>query len=176
MSGVIAATQGGGFMANTKAIGDIGEQLAAEYLEKSGYVILERNAKYCDCEVDIICECFEDENGNVLRKSKGRSGLASFISKIKSLGKGGSDKANKGKAHKVIVFCEVKTRLSDEYGSGAMAVTPYKVGRYITAAKAYAARHFSANEALRFDIIEIADGEVTHIVNAFDVGDAKYRH
>ena len=41
-------------MPNTKAVGNIGEELAARYLEKRGYVMLERNAEYAGCEVDII--------------------------------------------------------------------------------------------------------------------------
>lgn len=41
---------------NTKTIGDFGEQTAEEYLEKSGYEILERNFRLKCGEIDIIAE------------------------------------------------------------------------------------------------------------------------
>ncbi|MBR2956409.1 MAG: YraN family protein [Clostridia bacterium] len=39
---------------NTKAIGDIGEEIAVNYLKKQGYKILERNAVYAGVEIDVI--------------------------------------------------------------------------------------------------------------------------
>lgn len=39
---------------NGRAKGYIGEQIAAEHLEKSGWKILARNVKSCGVEVDII--------------------------------------------------------------------------------------------------------------------------
>ena len=54
---------------NTRLAGDIGEKIAVDYLEKEGYRILERNATYCDCEVDVICECYIDKNGNLIRQN-----------------------------------------------------------------------------------------------------------
>ena len=123
-------------MKNTTLVGNIGEDIAAEYLKANGYRIIERNAKICGVEIDIICEA-----GDKIR---------------------------------TVVFCEVKTRRDDEYGSAAEAVTPYKVGRYVTAAKAYMARKANVNRDLRFDIIEVGDDGVDHIEAAFDEGDAKY--
>ncbi len=146
-------------MPNTKAVGNIGEELAARYLEKRGYVMLERNAEYAGCEVDIICECFIGEDGRIIPQKK----KTGFLRRAKL-----------SKAEKLTVFCEVKTRYGDEYGTGAEAVTPYKVGRYVTAARAFMSQRFRANGAVRFDIIEVGDGEINHIENAFNANDAKY--
>ena len=143
---------------NTKAKGDLGEQLAAEYLEREGYKILQRNAKYCDCEVDIIATYGDTE---------------SFFARLKRWLK----RDKKRPTPQFFVFCEVKTRTDDSFGSGLEAVTPYKAGRYVTAAKMFMRRYGLENASVRFDIIEIEDGEIRHVKNAFDESDAKYpRH
>ncbi len=147
---------------NTKAKGDIGEQLAAEYLKSKGYTIVERNAKYCDCEVDIICEAYVDEYGDPLSLSA--------TDKLRKLLK----KPLQRKGEYVVVFVEVKTRYNDTFGSGLEAVDGYKAGRYVTAARACAQRHGLLNQNFRFDIIEVDDGKINHVVNAFDMRDAKY--
>ncbi len=146
---------------NTKATGDIGEQIAAEYLEAQGYRMVERNAVYGGCEVDIICEAYLDEQGRPLKQS-------AFGRLVRRVLK----KPMKGK--RTTVFCEVKTRNGSEFGSGLEAVTPYKVGRYVTAAKTYQSAHGRVGSALRFDIIEISGDEVRHITDAFTENDAKY--
>ncbi|MCG8183039.1 YraN family protein [Tenacibaculum piscium] len=43
-------------MAQHNELGEKGEQLAIEYLEKNGYKILEKNYRYKKAEVDIITE------------------------------------------------------------------------------------------------------------------------
>lgn len=148
---------------NTRATGAIGEQIAAEYLESVGFKILERNAKYVDCEVDIICEARLDDFGNVIKETsfdKLRRAL-----KLKPSKKG----------ELVTVFCEVKTRSGDSFGTGAEAVTPYKAGRYTVAAKQYMQSRGIYGNAVRFDIIEVGqDGEVNHIHNAFGVNEVKF--
>ncbi len=149
---------------NTKAVGDIGEQIAVDYLKTQGYSVLERNAVYCGCEADIICECFVDGNDNVIKRSKAGRLLDKLLPRS----------AAKTAGERVLVFCEVKTRYGDGYGTGAEAVTQYKVGRYITAAKAYCSQHFCPNARVRFDIIEICDGAVNHLTGAFNENDAKY--
>ena len=40
---------------STKTIGDRGEALAAAYLERKGYIILDRNYRFERAEVDLIC-------------------------------------------------------------------------------------------------------------------------
>jgi len=147
---------------NTKRVGDMGEQLAAEYLERAGYKILERNVSYADCEVDIICECVIDDFGNILPSARNN-----FFNKF------GSGKRPQG--NRLLVFCEVKTRYGTEYGTGAEAVTPYKMGRYVTAAKLYCLKHRCSGCQVRFDVIDIGDDGLNHIENAFTESDAKYR-
>lgn len=155
-------------MANTTFAGNIGERIAAEYLEEKGYVILERNAKLCDCEVDIICEVYTLQGGEIV-KQKPRKKLFNILkSKLKV-----PDMQNKG-IQRTLIFCEVKTRGSNDFGSGAEAVTKYKVGRYVTAAKAYAVAHGETETDIRFDIIEVSESGINHIEGAFDTNDARY--
>ena len=151
---------------NTRFAGDVGEKIAADYLEKEGYRILENNAKYCDCEVDLICECYTDENGNLIRLNAKNK----FLEKVHKLLK--IQPSEKGE--RTIVFVEVKTRYGKEFGSSEEAVTAYKAGRYVTAAKSYLSqKHISATN-VRFDIVAIDDEGIRHIENAFCVNDAKY--
>lgn len=141
---------------NTKASGDIGEQIAAEYLKEQGYEILERNAKYLDCEVDIICSARLDEEGNPVK-----TGLFKRI-----MGKEAGEFC--------LIFVEVKTRYGNEYGRGAEAVTPYKAGRYVLAAQNYCQIKGVVGKNVRFDVIEINDGELNHIRSAYAVDYAKF--
>ncbi len=63
---------------STKRTGDRGEELAATYLEKEGYRVLDRNYRFERAEVDLVC--FEpaerDEHGGelVVVEVKTRSG------------------------------------------------------------------------------------------------------
>lgn len=155
-------------MANTKAIGDKGEQIAAEYLESKGYAVLERNAKYCGCEADIICCCYENSDGTIVAPKKRKVGFNNTFLKNKD------SVLSKNGVRRIIVFCEVKTRAGGDYGFGAEAVTPYKMGRYVTLAKAYMSYHHITDEDVRFDVIEVCDGEVNHIKDAFCENDARY--
>ena len=155
---------------NSKAKGDIGEQLAAEYLQSQGYSILERNARYFGCEVDIICDVMTDEFGNVAGNKRRLNftfvGRRKRVENIKN--------PYTGSKNRIIVFCEVKTRNSDEFGSGAEAVTGYKVGRYVQAAKGYLQKNGLTDVDVRFDIIEVSEGGINHLIGAFDLGDAGY--
>lgn len=45
---------------NTKQIGNLGEQLAAEYLLSKGYDILDKNYRKQGTEIDIIAVCGEE--------------------------------------------------------------------------------------------------------------------
>lgn len=40
---------------STKQIGDRGEAIAAAYLEEHGYIVLERNYRFQQAEVDLVC-------------------------------------------------------------------------------------------------------------------------
>ncbi len=66
----------------------------------------------------------------------------------------------------VIAFIEVKTRISDSFGSPSQAVTPERQKRYFNAARYYFAER-QIDFVVRFDIIEVFRGEINHIENAF---------
>ena len=65
-----------------------------------------------------------------------------------------------------VAFIEVKTRLSDGFGTPAEAVSEERKRRYISAAKYYFAGR-ATDCTVRFDIIEIFRGQLNHIENAF---------
>ena len=66
----------------------------------------------------------------------------------------------------VIVFIEVKTR-SGSFAPGRAAVTPAKQKRICKGAVYYMMRNGLMNRQARFDVIEIQEARVTHIVSAF---------
>lgn len=66
----------------------------------------------------------------------------------------------------IIAFIEVKTRLSDVFGTPSQAVTEQRKQRYISGAKCYFA-NTRITDTVRFDVIEIFQGKINHIENAF---------
>ena len=116
--------------------------------------------------MDLICECHTDENGNLIK----RNAKNKFVEKVHKLLKIQPLK----KGERTIVFVEVKTRYGSEFGSAEEAVTAYKAGRYVTAAKSYLSQKRISGTNVRFDIIAIDDEGIRHIENAFCVNDAKY--
>lgn len=66
-----------------------------------------------------------------------------------------------------IVFIEVKTRRSIRYGIPSEAVDKYKRDRYRTSANIYLSSKQLMEKFVRFDIVEIVNGEPRLIVNAF---------
>ena len=67
----------------------------------------------------------------------------------------------------VTVFIEVKTRSSDEYGAPSEAVNYKKQEKYFKVATYYLQREGKMDSECRFDVIEIEDGQINHILNAF---------
>lgn len=65
-----------------------------------------------------------------------------------------------------LIFCEVKTREGDGYGTPAEAVNNERRMRYKRSAEYYLQKN-KADFTARFDVIEILGGEVNHIENAF---------
>lgn len=76
--------------------------------------------------------------------------------------------------HGVIVFCEVKARRSNRYGSGSEAVNRRKQLKLIQIATLYLQKHGKLESRCRFDVLEIDFGNgkeaVRHIENAFENG------
>lgn len=66
-----------------------------------------------------------------------------------------------------VVFIEVKTRNSGKPGDGLSAVSPSKQQRITRAAILYLMRKGWLQKPVRFDIVEIYEGEVLHISDAF---------
>ncbi|MBQ7408082.1 MAG: YraN family protein [Clostridia bacterium] len=72
----------------------------------------------------------------------------------------------------LLVFIEVKTRTQTKYGNPGDAVDAKKQRKYCLLAEFYIKAHEEHKErAVRFDVIEILNGEVNHIVNAFYADD-----
>ncbi len=114
----------------SKALGDRGELLAADFMSRHGYEIVERNFRYNRAEIDLI--------------------------------------ARKGD---MIVFCEVKTRKSNAYGTGEEAVDSKKQNQIRKAADGYVYARGIENLEFRFDVIVVDVREKTtsirHIEDAF---------
>ena len=109
-------------MSNAKAFGDVGEQLARDYLQKQGMEILETRYRYGRGEIDIVVRDGE-----------------------------------------VLVFCEVKTRHSDEFGPPESAVTLRKQAQLKKIAEAYLYEHEIREQICRFDVVAIRmNGNVPH--------------
>lgn len=65
------------------------------------------------------------------------------------------------------VFCEVKARLSETFGSPAEAVERHKQKRYADIARFFLRRMGRDDIAVRFDVLEVFADSVNHIENAF---------
>ena len=67
------------------------------------------------------------------------------------------------------VFIEVKTRLSDAFGAPAEAVDFKKRKKYEKIAQGYLISAGTFDSSARFDVIEIENGKINHIKDAFSV-------
>jgi putative endonuclease len=70
-----------------------------------------------------------------------------------------------------LVFCEVKSRSTDEYGEPEYAITPGKQQQIRKMAHAYLYEHEIREQACRFDVVAIrfrgGTAEIRHVKNAF---------
>ncbi len=67
-----------------------------------------------------------------------------------------------------LVFVEVKLRTTEEFGRPAEAITKHKISKISQTASCYIHSKRLYDYPVRFDVIEICDGEINHIENAFD--------
>jgi putative endonuclease len=68
----------------------------------------------------------------------------------------------------VLVFCEVKTRSSDRFGTGLEAVTRTKQKRLrVLAAKWLREHSVSGMVSVRFDVASVMGADITVVENAF---------
>ena len=67
-----------------------------------------------------------------------------------------------------VVFIEVKTRSGDAFGRPSDAVDRLKRAKYIKVAQAFLIKNYGDIDVLsRFDVIEIQNNDINHIINAF---------
>jgi putative endonuclease len=99
---------------NRRSKGTEGENLAAQFLEKKGYSILERNYRFGRGEIDLVA-----------------------------------------KEGQELVFVEVKSRHSQQYGAPEESVTLAKEAQLKKVAEGYLYEHNIENQSCRFDIVTI---------------------
>ena len=68
---------------------------------------------------------------------------------------------------KVIIFIEVKTRSSEEFGRPCEAVTAYKQNKIRAVASYYLMLNGWTERDARFDVVEVLGDKINHIKNAF---------
>ena len=66
-----------------------------------------------------------------------------------------------------LCFIEVKTRSSDNFGAPSEAVTLKKQEKYYKVASEYLVRKGRMDSVCRFDVVEIEDGKINLIKDAF---------
>ena len=107
-------------------LGRWGEALAAEYLQKRGYTILERNARTPYGEIDLVAQ----QTLPALSPTDPAGGL-------------------------LTVFVEVKTRRTSTYGMPEASVTPRKQAHMLASAQAYLQAHPELPGNWRIDVLAI---------------------
>ena len=69
-----------------------------------------------------------------------------------------------------IVFVEVKTRTDNRFGSPSEAVNLEKQRKYFSVGTSYLIKKYGTEDKkCRFDVIEIEDGKINHILDAFSL-------
>ena len=114
-----------------QAVGAYGERVAARHLQDQGLVLLDRNWRCSDGELDLVLRDGDD-----------------------------------------VVFCEVKTRRGDRFGSPAEAVDHRKVRKRRLLALRRRADAGVGSPGIRFDVVEVLPRrngapQVRHIPSAF---------
>ncbi|MCE2806984.1 MAG: YraN family protein [Actinobacteria bacterium] len=112
--------------AGRRALGSYGENLAARWYEEHGYVLVSRNWRCREGEIDLV-----------LTRAR------------------------------LLVFCEVKTRSSNAYGSPAAAVTPAKQARLRKLGMRWIDAHQMRPSTIRFDVACVIGRDVRVIESAF---------
>ncbi len=71
------------------------------------------------------------------------------------------------KDKQTIVFVEVKTRKNDAFGAPSEAVNAKKQQKYFKVSTEYLIKNKLTDSECRFDVIEIEEDKINHIINAF---------
>ncbi len=136
--------------------GKMGEELAVGYLKKLGYLIIDRNFRLRNGEIDIVAIDLSTHS------------VTSGQAPSTSSGQAGSGQVKK--KEKCLVFIEVKTRSSGEFGSPLESITWWKMKALVRAAQVYKISHRGLPELMRIDAISVllsdmGDPEIEHIKN-----------
>jgi putative endonuclease len=120
-------------MTEDHALGRRGEDVAQRFLQRAGFVIVDRNYRMASGggEVDLI-----------------------------------------GWEGDTLVFVEVKSRTTDEYGSPDRAIGPQKEASLIRAAREYARHAEVPWERVRFDVVNVVFSSpraITHFRDVLDL-------
>jgi putative endonuclease len=68
-----------------------------------------------------------------------------------------------------LVFVEVKTRSSRDFGAPSEAVSSQKIRKYYKVASEYLLVNHLSEQECRFDVIEIEKEKINHIIDAFSL-------
>ena len=113
---------------------------------------------------------------NFYKKFLGRAGELKAVEYLKQKGYNILDTNYKthvgeadiiAKTNETTVFIEVKTRSSSVYGTPAEAVNYKKREKYFLLASQYLQKKGLTDKPCRFDVVEIENGQINHIENAF---------
>lgn len=131
---------------------------------------------FCPADEAVLKKINADfSNGGKHNKILGKKGEKAAARRLKRLGYKIAERNLKtpfgevdivAKKGDVLVFCEVKTRSGDKYGSPSEAVGFQRQARYKRAAEYYL-KTLKGEYTVRFDVAEVSDGEINHIENAF---------
>ena len=120
----------------------------------------------------------QDTSKNFHKKLLGRIGENKAVKHLKSLGYKILERnytTNFGeidivaKDEECLVFVEVKTRSTNDFGVPSEAVNYAKRQKYKNLANVYMLKNRLTNVDVRFDVIEITGKDINHIINAFCV-------
>lgn len=108
----------------------------------------------------VVGSVYERLAVNYLRKQKYKILETNFSTKVGEIDIIAMDKAT-------LVFVEVKYRTSDVYGTGAMAVDSQKQRKIVQTSKLYIVKNKLTNVTVRYDVVEIMNSQLSHIIDAF---------
>jgi putative endonuclease len=107
-----------GLFKNTQ--GKIGEEFAVSFLQRKGFIIIDRNFRIRGGEIDVI-----------------------------------AIDPSEGKGKEALVFIEVKTRSSDEYGDPLEAIGYYKLKALIKTSQFYKMKNAHLPDLMRIDAVSV---------------------
>ncbi|MGO8678622.1 MAG: YraN family protein [Limisphaerales bacterium] len=157
--------------------GTLGERAAKKYLRRQGMKFLAANFRSDRGEIDLIFRDYDYSIPSADRKERPPGGTAAGI--VRKWLKMNHPKCIRKDAN-CLVFIEVKTRSSEEWGRPASAVDAERRGRLTRAGLDYLRLLRKPAVKVRFDIVEVllADGavrEIRHLPNAFPM-ERPYRY